>query len=481
MPRLLSTLAAILLVVACQSEPRTQAASQEEIESRIAAIENNILPTLVISGEEPETATLAERMEHHNVPGISIAVINNGEIEWAKGYGMADVEEGRPVTTTTLFQAASISKPVAATAALTFVQEDRITLDDNVNDWLTSWKVPDNEHTAVQPVTLRELVTHSAGMTVHGFPGYARSDDVPNTIGVLDGEGNTDPIRVDIEPGTQWRYSGGGYTVMQQLLMDVDGKPFAQILQERVLQPAGMTESTYEQPLPDSRWSQAATAYRSDGTMVEEKWHVYPEQAAAGLWTTPSDLARFAIMLQQAYAGQSEAVLTKQMATQMLTPDDNDWGLGPAIQGDGARFGHGGSNEGYRCTFTAFIEGGKGVAIMTNSDSGGGLMSEVVLTVFQEYGWPGVEPTVRDVADIEPAAYEAIAGRYSFPEFGVITISYVDGRLWADVPGQATVELLPESETEFFTRDDQTEVKFIREDGRIVAFEVQGIRGEKIE
>jgi CubicO group peptidase (beta-lactamase class C family) len=274
-------------------------------------------------------------MEHHNVPGISIAVINDGKIEWARGYGLADVAEGRPVTTTTLFQAASISKPVAATAALTLVEEGSLELDRNVNEWLVSWKMPENDYTAVQPVTLRELLTHSAGTTVHGFPGYARSAQIPNAIGVLDGEGNTDPIRVDIVPGSQWRYSGGGYTAMQLLLTDVAGMSFAAIMRERVLGPAGMSESTYEQPLPESRWSQAATGYRPDSSEVEEKWHVYPEQAAAGLWTTPTDLAHFAIAVQQAYAGESESMLSQEMAEAMLTPDENDWGLGPGIMGGG--------------------------------------------------------------------------------------------------------------------------------------------------
>ena len=171
--------------------------------ARIRAIEGAIVPGLIIRGEPVQTATLAERMEHHNVPGISIAVINDGKIEWARGYGLADVAEDRPVSPTTLFQAASISKPVAAAAALTLVEEGRLELDRNVNDWLVSWRVPDNEHTAKAPVTLRRLVTHSAGLTVHGFPGYARSAEIPSTVGVLDGEGNTDPIRVDTEPGSR--------------------------------------------------------------------------------------------------------------------------------------------------------------------------------------------------------------------------------------------------------------------------------------
>jgi CubicO group peptidase (beta-lactamase class C family) len=279
----------IVVLVACQAQQ-----DRQEVDAHIAAIENSLQPSLVIRGEPVETSTLAERMEALGVPGVSIAVINGGDIEWARGYGLADVESGRPVTATTLFQAASISKPVAATAALKFVQDGLIDLDEDVNGKLVTWKVPENEFTEAQPVTVRNLVTHTAGMTVHGFPGYARDEEVPSTIGVLDGEGNTDPIRVDMEPRTEWRYSGGGYTVMQHLLTDVAGKPFPEIMRETVLEPFGMSESTYEQPLPEARWEQAATAYESDGEEVEGKWHIYPEMAAAGLWTTPTDLARFA-------------------------------------------------------------------------------------------------------------------------------------------------------------------------------------------
>jgi len=472
----------IVGLVGCQALQDRQA-----VDAHIAAIENELEPRLVVRGEPMETATLAERMQALGVPGVSIAVMNNGAIEWARGYGLADVESGRPVTPTTLFQAASISKPVAATAALKFVQDGLIDLDEDVNGKLVTWKVPENEFTEAQPVTLRGLVTHTAGMTVHGFPGYARDEEVPATIGVLDGEGNTPPIRVDIQPRTRYRYSGGGYTVMQHLLTDVAGKPFPEIMRETVLEPFGMSESTYEQPLPEARWEQAATGYRSkvdprsDGEEVEGKWHIYPEMAAAGLWTTPSDLARFAIAIQEAYNGESEAVLSAEMARRMLTPDMEGHGLGPAIQGGGARFGHGGSNEGFRCTFTAFIEDGSGAVIMTNSDTGGALTGEILLNIALEYGWPGFEQDERTVAELEPAVYEELAGRYNIPGAGIVTIEYVDGRLWAEADFVPRAELLPESETVFFARDDGQRLTFVKEDGRVVAFVVQGTRAAKIE
>jgi len=269
----------------------------------IERIETALLPAVTIVGHPIETATLAERMDHYKVPAVSIALIGGGEIVWAGAWGMADVESGRAATTETLFQAASISKPVAATGALKLVDDGALELDGDINAKLSSWTLPVNEHNAESPVTLRRLLTHTAGMTVSGFPGYERDGDteIPDTVGVLDGAGNTAQIRVDTEPGTLWRYSGGGYTVMQQLVIEVAGEDYPDFLRRTVLEPLGMSRSTYEQPLPVSRWDAAASAYQSDGTKVRGDWHVYPEMAAAGLWTTPSDLARWAIAVQRAY------------------------------------------------------------------------------------------------------------------------------------------------------------------------------------
>ena len=332
---------------------------------------------------------LADRMAELGVPGVSVAVLVDGEIAWARGYGLADVESGRPVTPNTLFQAASISKPVAALAALRLVESGRVDLDGDVNAYLTSWRVPDNAFTEQGPVTLRGLLTHRAGLTVWGFPGYGPDEEAPDGPGILDGGGNTDPVRVYKTPGESWQYSGGGYTVMQQLVADIHGKPFAAVMREEVLDPIGMSRSTYEQPIPPERQDDIATGYRSDGERVPGGWHTYPEQAAAGLWTTPSELALYAREVQRAWKGESTRVLGEALAREMLTPDADDWGLGPAISEDGERFRHGGSNQGFRCTFAAYIDGDDGVFVMTNSDSGSELAAEIAITVAHAYGWSG--------------------------------------------------------------------------------------------
>ncbi len=469
------TLALLVVATACRSGVA--------VDEHIANIENAVLPRLVIRGEPIPTTTLTERMEQLNVPGVSVAVINGGEIEWARGYGFADKERNVPVTTETLFQAASISKPVAAMAALKFVEEGRLDLDQNVNERLTSWQIPDNEFTTEHKVTLRGLVNHSAGTTVWGFPGYERGETVPSTVGVLDGEGNTDPIRVWKEPGESWRYSGGGYTVMQLMLGDVAGKTFPQLMSETVLEPLGMTNSTYEQPLPESRHARAATAYREDGSKWDGDWHIYPEKAAAGLWTTPTDLAKYAIEVQRAYVGEGR-VLSQDMTLQMLQPGMNNHGLGPGISEDGKRFGHGGSNAGFRCRLTAFVEGGRGVVVMTNSDAGGRLAQELLITIFNEYEWEGIAPQEKTVATLEPAQYEALAGRYRLVEGeDIVEIAYADGRLTANTSRwEEPRELRPESETEFFFLADGTPMQFLLDGGTVTGFVVAGdIQARKVD
>lgn len=470
-------LAPILLsaALACQATP-----DEAAVETLIADFEARIIAGVQIQGEPATTGSLEERLAHYGVPAVSVAVMNDGEIEWARAYGLADVESERGATPATLFQAASISKPVAATAALTLVDDGRLSLDQDVNELLTTWRVPENRHTVSEKVTLRRLVTHSAGMTVHGFPGYSRDETIPTTVQVLNGEGNTDPIRVDTTPGSLWRYSGGGYTVMQLLVTDLSGRPFPDLLSDRVLRPFGMELSTYEQPLPESRLDEAATAYRSDGSEVEVKWHVYPEMAAAGLWTTPSDLARFALGVLDAYHGRSDAVLNQETAQAMLTPGIRNHGLGPSIGAGGTMFGHGGSNEGFRCQLYAFIESGDGVAVMTNSDNGGMLNQEIIQTLAQMYDWPALLADPRKVIEVPLSLLEELAGLYEVPGAFVVKLEVVDGQLWVDVPTRGRQRLHPESENVFFGRDDGTVLRFVREDDRVIAFSVGSTRAERI-
>jgi CubicO group peptidase (beta-lactamase class C family) len=424
--------------------------------ARISRIENGLLPAVIIKGQPPQSMTIADRMTHYKVPGVSVAFFDHGQIIWTKTYGLADVASKKPVTPDTLFQAASISKPVAALAALRLVQDGKLTLDEDVNVKLRTWKVPENAFTVREKVTIRRILSHSAGLTVHGFAGYASDEAVPTVVQILNGEkpANSDPIRVDVVPGTLWRYSGGGYVILQTLLSDVTGKPVPQIMRELVLAPAGMTHSTYDQPLPKNRTQEAATPYRANGDPVKGGPHTYPEMAPAGLWTTPSDLARVAIEVQAEYAGKSSKILSQEMARQMLTRQIGVWGLGFGLDSAGgqAAFGHGGANEGFRCNLHTYTDSGQGLAVMTNSDSGGELTQEIFRSVAKEYGWPDYHPAEHTLIKINPATFATYPGTYEIPSVGKLTITLKSNSLYVEAEpfGPDPQELLPESPTQFF-------------------------------
>ncbi|MFQ5932765.1 MAG: serine hydrolase domain-containing protein [Nitrospiraceae bacterium] len=376
-----------VLVAACQeTAPPVDVSGAACVER----LEGGLFEGVVSVGHRIEAYILAQRMVDHDVPGVSIAVINDDEVEWTKGYGVADVKSGAPVTSSTLFQAASISKPVTAMAALKFVEDGFLDFDEDVNIKLTSWKVPSNELTKQAPVTLRGILGHTAGLTVSGFPGYARGAKLPKLTEVLSGGGlaNTGAIRVETRPGSLWRYSGGGYTVLQQLLVDVAGKPFPEIMAETVLRPLGMLESTFEQPLPKPRHRTAASGHNSSGKKVEGDWYVYPEMAAAGLWTTPTDLARFALEVQRSLRGEANYILSPELTRRMIDPGLGDWGLGFLVERNGARFSHQGANRGFRASLVALTEHGKGAVIMMNSERGSPIAQEILLMIAQACGWP---------------------------------------------------------------------------------------------
>lgn len=363
--------------------------------------------------QAPLRLDLHKLMELYNVPGLSVAVIDDFKIAWAKGYGVMQAGGTTPVTPHTLFMAGSIAKTPTAMAALSLVENGQLSLDENVNNRLKTWKVPDNAFTAQQKVTLRRILSHTAGLTVHGFPGYAVGAPRPTLVQVLNGENpaNTVPVRVDLTPGTKWRYSGGGVLVEQQLLMDVTGKPFPQLMRERVFDKIGMDDSTYEQPLPPTWAAHAASGTYANGSAVPGKWHIYPEMAAGGLWTTPIDLARFAIDVALSRQGKSNRVLSEAIAREMLKPQvdrvgeialgNNQhvdrMGLGFFL-GDATRpdlFGHIGDDEGFQAMLLMFADTGQGAVIMANSDNGILLGDYLLAKIAQEYGWKRYVPSDR--------------------------------------------------------------------------------------
>lgn len=348
--------------------------------------------------------TMAEMMAYFAVPAVSVAVIRDFEIEATKAWGLADVEARTAATTDTLFQAASISKPVAAMASLKAVEKGLFGLDQDINTTLKSWKLPGHPYGEGQPVTPRTLMSHTSGTgDGFGFPGYDPGTPLPTVLEILDGKlpSNTGPVRLVRPPLAAFQYSGGATTIQQLALTDSVGRPFVDIIREWVLDPVGMASSTFEQPLPAVLAQRAARAHGMDGKRMGPPWHVYPEHAAAALWTTPTDLARLLVEVQRTLAGRPGRVLSQRMMQEMVTPV----GVGPyaagfsvSQKGEGWYFGHGGGNWGFKCHAIAHRARGYGAVVMTNGDNGLLLLQEVLDRIARVYGWDSLDkPILRNL------------------------------------------------------------------------------------
>ena len=342
-------------------------------------------------GDHVDDVIIAQMRERH-IPGVALAMIQESRVIREQSYGLADEEKKMPVTSSTLFQAASVSKPVAALGALHLVEQGELSLDENVNAKLRSWKIPENRFTKNHPVTLRLILSHSAGLTVHGFSGYPVGAPIPSLVQILDGKppANSAPIRVDQIPGSRWSYSGGGFVVMQRMMIDVTGRSFADYMDETVLKPLGMSSSTFRQPLPETWEGRAATGHTdAPRRTVDGRWRVHPELAAAGLWTTAGDLAQFLIGVQRSLAGTLNPVISQSMTRQMLTKQNGDSGLGFMLGGTPVRFGHNGDNVGFNAITIAF-ETGEGAVILMNANTDIEVLKNILVeAIGEQYHWPG--------------------------------------------------------------------------------------------
>ena len=392
-------------------------AGEPAIHERLARIERDLRPPISLEGGA--RWTLAERMTHYGVPGVAIAIVDDGRIVATRAYGLADRQTGAVMRTDTPMQAASISKAVAAFGAMRMVERGQLRLDTPVNAQLKSWRIPETDATRAQPITLAHLLSHTGGLGVHGFLGYEAGQPLPSIVQILDGQApaNSPAVRVEQAPGLGFRYSGGGYTIAQTLMSDVAGRPFPELMRREVLKPIGMRDSTFVFPLPARRMKHAAAGVTPEGKAVVGKRKVHPESAAAGLWTTPTDLARFAIEVQKAANGDSR-LLGRASAERMLRdpgPDHYALGFGIVHEHGAAYFGHDGWNDGFSSHLLANREG-DGVVIMINANQPP-LMQELRRAVAFEFGWPGyrteqrVPMTAAQRADL-PARYPYNAEQY---------------------------------------------------------------------
>ena len=375
-----------LLLITCST--LSCYSQKSDLQDRIKAVENHLAPDLVFGDTLPQW-NLQKQMEAYGVNGLTIAVIKDYQLDWAKGYGWADLEEKRPVTVNTRFQAASISKSINSLALLKLVEQGKIDLGTDINKYLQSWQFPYDTVSKNKKITLANLLSHTAGISVHGFRGYTMVEERPAVVQILDGikPANSQAVRSLFEPGLKFQYSGGGTTITQLLLTSITGQRYEEYMQQEVLKPMGMSNSFFTQP-PVAGTPELATAY-TNGKPVNGKYHVYPEQAAAGLWTTPADLSKYIIETQLAYKNKSAKVLNHASTQKRLTPYiDSNAALGVFIVKKGADryFNHNGGNEGFLCTSYGSLEGGNGVVIMINADKFS-IISEVLNSVARVYGW----------------------------------------------------------------------------------------------
>ncbi len=471
-------LLSLLLPLACTD-------SSDPIQGEIAAIEQGLTRSYIRSTEAMKKYTIQERMEYYHIPGLSIAVIIDGELRWAKGYGVANSSARTEVDANTLFQAASISKPLSALGVLKLVEAHKIHLDSNVNNYLSSWKLEENELTGDQVPSLRLILSHNGGISVHGFEGYKQTEAIPTLEQVLNGEGNSAKIRVAARPGEHAIYSGGGYTVIQKMLEDLTGQPFQEYMDQAVLSPLGMNHSTFAQPLPKAYHARASAAYDKQGELIDGLWHNYPEQAAAGLWTTPTDLSKYLIEIMEIYHGKEDGILSRGMVNDMLSLQGGGYhGMGPEVtDSDGTlEFGHLGKNAGFTNDMLGGAATKNAIIIMTNADNGGSIMPEIQRSVCGYYGINLEIPSTQVVETTKVSSHhlDSLTGRYEFVvvETGerlgqYMDLSVEDGTLTAlHVSAESKHTLEPLIEDQFLDFGSRLLIKFNQYDS-LDGFEIE--------
>jgi CubicO group peptidase (beta-lactamase class C family) len=428
---------------------------------------------------ETPAKSLASRMAHCRTPGASIAVIDDFDVAWAGGFGVRRIDGADDVTAHTPFQAGSISKPVFALAVMRLVERGVVDLDADVNQYLTSWQVPANGDWRPR-ITLRQLLSHTAGTTVHGFPGYPASGPLPSLPQVLDGvpPANTLPVIVDTLPGLAFRYSGGGTTIAQLAVVDAMKQSFPDLMRELILDPVGMADSTYEQPPSAEVAACAAESHPWNDVRIAGGWHVYPEMAAAGLWTTAGDLARLAVALMRTLRGEPSMLpLKPETVASMLRPQLPDQKAGQDFVGlgwfcygkdDDFWFGHQGGNAGFLAEMKLFPARGKGAVAMINSIQGWPLPREILKAIEREYGWPAVAKP--SVAMLEGAAY---AGTYRNDDGFAFVVAPTTEALSLQFRDGPSILISPISDTEFQAKAVNLTVRFERSpDGGVAAMTV---------
>jgi CubicO group peptidase (beta-lactamase class C family) len=454
----------LTLIINTTAVKAQQGAYSKEVEARIKRVEES-LGEFIKTSNEP--IRLLQRMEEYNVPAVSIAVIKDFKLEWARAYGNTENGTSRPTNTETLFQAASISKSINALGALNLVQQNVISLDKDINDYLADWKFPYDTVTGNKKITLTNLLSHTGGTTVHGFRGYAKEESIPTLVQILNGEkpANNRAIKSAFEAGLKTQYSGGGITIVQKLIIDVTGTPYDEYMKESVLKPLGMKSSFFNVIPKENILHKLASGHKEDGTLINGNYHFYPEQAAASLWTNPTELSKFIIHIQKAYNGNGKDLISKETAQLMLTPVMGENGLGTFIKeiGGNTYFNHGGANEGFRSFYIANLEKGDGVIVMINSNNNA-IIPELVNSVATVYNWEDYyKPVIRPTVSVPVDVLERYVGVYEVTPGFSITIALNKYGLTAQATNQPAFKLFAEENNKFFLKVVDASLEFSKD------------------
>jgi CubicO group peptidase (beta-lactamase class C family) len=441
-------------------------ASKALTNKRIKAVENGLLKAVVFEGENPERMKIADRMVYYNVPGMCLVVIDKYQIEWAKGYGTSSTVTGEPVTPETIFQAAELSQALAAASVLTLVREGQLDLDVPVNDYLLDWKIPENQLTRETKISTRHLLSHCSGIISLQYEGYEQMAEMPTLDLLLRGEkSDYPPVYVDSLPEQEQKYSEAGYAVLEKLMEDLSGETFAGYTDRSVFLPLEMDSSSFDKSLSEDLNTRTATGTTREGYPIERKGRYFPVAAAKGLWSSPSDLARFAIALMQSALGQSEAVFPPAQAREMLSYQCGNRGLGFFIgdSGDNLHFYLGGRSEGFSCFLVAYPVRGQGAVIMTNSENGEYLIEEICRSLADAYLWPHFLPEIKKYLRLDPSIYKLYEGTYEVnPEYR-LKVTHEDYYLIIQPTGQVPTKFFVENTTTFFSTDPYIRIRFVRD------------------
>ena len=436
---------------------------------RIKAVEKGLMRAVYLKGLKPEKLALADRMRFYKVPGVSIAALDRNKIEWVRTFGLRDAQTRQAMTTDTPFQGGAFSQMMTAAAALDLAENQQIDLDADIASLLKTRRLPPPTSEPRSKITLRALLTHSAGLSDQTFEGYSQDEPLPNLSQILDGEqpAKNGPVWMTAQKTStsRTRYSESGYVIFEQILQDLTGKPFPSFMNETLLDRLGLKNSTFALPLPEAFKARAAAGHLREGQPAKGLWNNYPEAAAKGLWTTPSDFAAFLADLLQAAAGAEGKFLFPETARLMLSPQIEGHSFGFLVDGRGADINYSlrGKTRGFSCFMVISPVKGQGAVIMTNSESGTLLIQEILGALSEAYGWAHFRPEEKEVMRLDPATYQTYAGSYEVnPAYG-LEVSLDDYALVIQPTGQTATKFYAEGQTLFYSTDPYVRIQFFKD------------------